>query len=597
MANGRIYGSITGSSSTKYDLWVDWTSVPDGVNMQSTVTVNFYLQRNDGYANSFSDSAANPVSITIDGVTSNTTKAIDTRNGQKALLHTYTRTISHNPNGTKSINISASFSTANNRPTVTSGSVSSTTINLDTITPLMPDISTDKNSYAIGETVTINTNRVQNYTHTVEAKVYLTPSSSVTMPIATGVTNSVVWDTSINANSLYNNFPTKNSIGCIISVSAYNGATLIGTKTKTITLNITNANPIFTDFDVFDTAMTSLTGNSETFIKGYSQGVVNIDPAEPQKGASLAYYEISWGTKTTTVAGDETQGIVAGVDGDTVKVTAVDSRGNKTSVTKTVNFIDYSDPAILTCTVQRTGNIDIETSLNLTGKFTDVDFGAEQNESILEYRYKQTSSDTWGSWTSISHTPSGDDISVGTTLAGDVMGGFDTEKSFDIDVRLRDKISSYTLHFSLPRGIPLVDWEQQGLGIGKVWEHGIMDIVGDIYWNGLKIGDPVQCSFTLGSNTYYAYVAKIGKAVVLLMPEFTGLSGTGTTTLFTLATAYRPSVQRRFDYICFSSAGYGTMASAFLVVETTGEVKIMSNVSGIPSGNVFFAKSFNYFGG
>ena len=110
----------------------------------------------------------------------------------------------------------------------------------------------------------------------------------------------------------------------------------------------------------------------------------------------------------------------------------------------------------------------------------------------------------------------------------------------------------------------------------------------------LNLCDPVKYSFTVGSNTYYAYAAKIGKTIVLLMPEFTGLSGVGTTTLFTLATAYRPSVQRRFDYMCFSSAGYGTMVSAFLIVETTGKVKILSNISGIPSGNIFFAKSFGF---
>lgn len=70
-------------------------------------------------------------------------------------------------------------------------------------------------------------------------------------------------------------------------------------------------------------------------------------------------------------------------------------------------------------------------------------------------------------WTSI--TPSVDgsgNITYSGYINGDLgAGGFDSESSFDIQVRGYDKLSAVIIESTLSRGIPLMDWTQRGIAL------------------------------------------------------------------------------------------------------------------------------------
>lgn len=112
MASGVINGSVTGSSADKYRFWVEWNSTPDTSSGTSYVRVKAYLQRTDGYASSAwnNDVSASQKTLVVDGTTYHpSNNGIDTRNSQKVIIASAEKTIAHNSDGYKTINISASF--------------------------------------------------------------------------------------------------------------------------------------------------------------------------------------------------------------------------------------------------------------------------------------------------------------------------------------------------------------------------------------------------------------------------------------------------------------------------------------------------------
>ena len=93
-----------------------------------------------------------------------------------------------------------------------------------------PSINTYPNNspnFNIGDKITIHMNRASSsFTHTVKINY-----GSTSKTIATGVTNSCTFDTSTIANALYALIPNANTYSNTISVTTYNGSTVIGTKT------------------------------------------------------------------------------------------------------------------------------------------------------------------------------------------------------------------------------------------------------------------------------------------------------------------------------------------------------------------------------
>lgn len=113
MASSVIEGSVTGAEATrKYRFWVEWSSTPNASAGASYLRVKAYVQRTDGYAASAwnNNVSASQKTLVVDGTPYHSAhNGIDTRNSQKVLIAEVEKTISHNANGYRTVNISASF--------------------------------------------------------------------------------------------------------------------------------------------------------------------------------------------------------------------------------------------------------------------------------------------------------------------------------------------------------------------------------------------------------------------------------------------------------------------------------------------------------
>lgn len=110
MASGRINGSCIGTSASKYNLWVEWSSSPDVANNRSLVTATEYLQRNDGYSASAhnNNASSDDKKINVNGsIHSNNTAGIDTRNNVKVSVVSHSVYVNHDSDGNATVVIEA----------------------------------------------------------------------------------------------------------------------------------------------------------------------------------------------------------------------------------------------------------------------------------------------------------------------------------------------------------------------------------------------------------------------------------------------------------------------------------------------------------
>jgi uncharacterized protein YjdB len=113
VASGKIIGTTTGTSASKYSFWVEWSSKAYPSGNYSLVTATAYLQRNDGYAESaynLNVAASGKYVIVNGNKTISTKKGIDTRNSAKVVIASAKNIkVMHESNGEKTITISAAF--------------------------------------------------------------------------------------------------------------------------------------------------------------------------------------------------------------------------------------------------------------------------------------------------------------------------------------------------------------------------------------------------------------------------------------------------------------------------------------------------------
>ena len=176
-------------------------------------------------------------------------------------------------------------------------------------------------------------------------------------------------------NWWYSTIPNAKSGNYQVKV-VYGNITRTRNNGNTYTINENNCKPIFTDFEYYDNdfRITPLTGDNQILVNGKSDCIFTIpvaNKAEGQKSATITKYICQWGTGSSEVAYSSTEDVSQHVydnTGGVLKVSAVDSRGLTTTVTKNITYIPYIDAIINTLETQRKDGVDAKTYLK--GKFT-----------------------------------------------------------------------------------------------------------------------------------------------------------------------------------------------------------------------------------
>lgn len=379
-------------------------------------------------------------------------------------------------------------------------------------------------NFNIGDTVDITLNvamsafyhDIRIYTNDVLIKTFSDVSSNVTwIPNETEIDN------------MYNSTPNSNNAVSKIEVDTYyDDSQIRTTTTKTGVALVTDSNPQFTDNFTYkdnNPSTTAITENDQYIVQNKSLVLVEIPVNEAAigvNGATITSYVATLGGATIVQPYSYTNdvsfdfGTINAVSNLVLTIRAIDSRGNFTEQTKTVNVLPYNKPTVTT-SAKRLNNFETSTTIKLSGSYFPLTIEGV-NKNIIqncEYRYKETNSNTWGSWEAFS----GFNTSGTTYIAIDATVNLDSTKSWDIEVRTTDLFDSNNGISRIAVGVPnmFIDTQKKTVGINKFPEHDWSDIetVGDIWTQG---------AFHSGSNKY---AADNGGGMLLYNSDITGLHG------------------------------------------------------------------------
>lgn len=262
-------------------------------------------------------------------------------------------------------------------------------------------------------------------------------------------------------NALFNATSNQQKYQIFWLLYTLNNGTSIGNTTTQSIGVINNANPIFTDFDFADInpITTAVTSSNQSIVGGVSTLQITIPTtkkATALKGASIVSYIIS--DKAIDYSTSEIKKTIPQYNSSKIIVSAVDTRGNTTTVQKTItDFIVYNPITInqTSATISRTNNIDEETKISFEGTFWNSNFGKADNSLSVTYKYRlKGSSNAYTTGvTTITPTISNNSFSVtDKAILGDTNNGFDVSKSYEIIVEVSDKLSVNEIDYTLNPG-------------------------------------------------------------------------------------------------------------------------------------------------
>ena len=345
-------------------------------------------------------------SCTVNGTTGSfTSPAISTNGGTTHDLGTTYYTVYHNNDGTKSCNISTNFKLQATMSGVYIEEINASgTIYLDTIPrkaniKSAPDFTDEQNP-----TITYE-NLAGNSVTSLKACISLTGSlADITYRDISKTGTSYTFNlTEAERNILRNNCTNSNTRTVVFVVqTVLGGVTYTSSLTKTLT--IVNATPTFSASNVTyedtDTSVVAITKNNQHIVQNKSNLKVNYTSATAKKGATISNYSFSLNGVTqgiTSSSGSVIFGKINSSNNLTLNATVTDSRGNKTSVNKTITILPYSKPNAIVI-LNRLNNYEDESYLTVDGSVASVN---SKNTMAIKYRYKQ-SGGTYNSFTTIS---------------------------------------------------------------------------------------------------------------------------------------------------------------------------------------------------
>ena len=350
-----------------------------------------------------------------------------------------------------------------------SGNVSTSNTTLTTI-PRASAPTLASSTFNIGDTITVNTNRASSsFTHTITMTY-----GSTTTTIGTNVGASLSYNTGNIASGLYAVIPNATSLTGTITCTTYSGSTNVGSKTCSFTAKAVanNAKPTFSNFTFADTnsTTTAITGNNQVMISGKSTlaaTITSANKATARYSATMKKYTFAvagLSAEQTYTTSDITKSMGSpGVAASELPsgtrdfvVTAIDSRGYSTAVTKRVTIVPYSAPAI-NATATRANGFENTTTVNISGTFSRIEVSGTAKNTVnassgVQYRYKPQNSTTWTiDWTNKAATI---DTATGKVTVAAFTHDLDNQTAYDFQFRITDRLQTTTASIVVAVGQP-----------------------------------------------------------------------------------------------------------------------------------------------
>lgn len=423
----KFYGSCSGSSGSKYNIWLTATENSQSIEKNtSNITVKLYLKRNDTVSSSAynlneSDNTAKLTVGTDTKVSRNL--AIDTRNGATVTLASWTGDVSHSADGTLSLTIGGSFTMTGTG--LTGGSVSGSFKCTDI--PRASSLTLTKTSVNPGDTVGATVTAASTkFSHKV--KWYI-GSASVTHNLSSGVTSDVLTVPVSWAEQLTNAKKGKISI----LLTTYKDTKKIGSKTYSLSFVIPSGSEYLPEFSLVTQRIDgSVPEDFGEYVKGRSRIKLDISGLKLKYGASVSSY-------TATVDTISKNSVPSTFDLNkagniTVSVTVRDSRGFSVKKSKTVSVCDYSAPCLKINSLSRCDENGIK---NTSGTRLLADFSpvyssvGGKNIPKITYKYRRADSSVFSG-----------EIELGESPCVLPDGEFLNNSSYTVAFRITDSVTT-----------------------------------------------------------------------------------------------------------------------------------------------------------
>ena len=448
-------------------LIVSESNVNNAAN-ESTVNYELKLTSSGGY---WFELIGSTVKITIDGeeVFNEYSKKDITANGTIPIKKG-SKVVKHNANGSKTVNCKAEWtqsSTANYTPgkMTASGDLPLTDI------PRASKITCA--DFNIGSSATVVVTKATNeFLHTVTYNI-----SGITGIIGDeyASTPTLGWNTEDIANDIYAKIPTETSIKGTLYCKTYNSSKVqVGETTETtFTAFVVNSNPTISIDSVIDTLAGSIavTGNSQKLVNGISNAQATVT-AKSKNGAKIKNIKILTSdgrifssdrntTETSVTLANVFSAVKNNSDSFTFEAQVTDTR-NLTNIEKVTlsksaangTWVNYILPVITGINAERANSTSSSVTLKVTANKWNGNFGSVTNGTVLQWKYKLATSDTWlNEYQNITPTVNGNTLSY----TGVLPVAFEYNKDYIIQVRIADSLSEDDLTAELLRGEPVID--------------------------------------------------------------------------------------------------------------------------------------------
>jgi len=497
--SGTFTGSRGGNSNGPW-LTLEWSRIQEDIaNNRSLLRLTLKLHSEYSlYFSANKTGAIDGTSFTYSGGFSGTgTKTLKTKDVW----------VSHNSDGTKSQSLSASFNIA----VTWSGSyLSSISVSGTAVIDTIPRAS-DFTAFTLSNTV-LNTSTATMINYTLGRK---STSFSQLMTLKYGKSTIKSWFTSstgsltrslttAQVNTIINLMPNSGSGTLTLTMQTKSGSTNIGSS-KTISEGISLNSAIKPSISGLSASIFGA-GRDKTINK-YVQSISKVTASFTRSagyGASISLNNITVrrqsdnGNSQTINGNSGTTANVVTLNGTYQVIAYVqDSRGRSTTSTITITVEAYSPPKVSTFDTQRAtlnstnvlATIDTSWSLALNNPTTITVVGVD-NSAVSTTHYTLSNSTVGSLNTTQTYASQSDASSYTYTIT--------VTDSFGKKATAISTVGTAFVEFTIAKG--------QGVGVGKVWEQGALDVGGDAYVSGTLDTEELKVSYKAVVNHFHSLI-------------------------------------------------------------------------------------------
>ena len=302
---------------------------------------------------------------------------------------------------------------------------------------------------------------------------------------------SYTWGLSSNASTLYAKVPTRNSATIRITCGTTINSTVYS-NSITGTMSVSNSNPTFSIFTFgnADTTTNNLLGNTAYIPEKYGDMQAHIstdNKATAKNSATISKYVAtivnSSGQTIQTIEQNYSSnaqvdfdfGSFSTADTYKIKIYALDSRGNKSSViSNSFTVLSYHAPIVILDLTRQNG-YESNTSISLQIVYSKLSVSSTVKNTIktIKYRYAEAGTSYGSTYTSIT-VPSASSYSTNENTVLYTNDSFvdlqdESRKTFNFQFVISDGISSYQTTSTINQGIPIMAMMDNGMvSIGRI---------------------------------------------------------------------------------------------------------------------------------